>query len=540
MNIKRYITLSLLFAAGVTLSSCNDFLDVVPDNRTELDSEDKIVSMLVSAYSDYPYFTSAEFSSDNVDKLDVKYVDSELYISELAKWKDVTEAQNDAPSLVWQGQYGAISTTNAILDAIENYEGELTDRLKAAKGEALICRAYAHFILANLFCHAYSPEHAATDLGLPYMQEAETTLNPKYERGTLEDFYAKMELDVAQGLTLISDNIATVPKYHFGVKSANAFAARFYLYYQKWDKAIECASRVLGSNPANDLRDLVANKEFGTSNNGYNYYATLDYVNSKHKCNLLLVTGMSQMGLAFGPFQMYTEYNHGTYLAFTETFYARTAPWGEMDNSSINQGAFAITSGVDKRFFARVPYLFEYQDEVAGIGYARTVTVPFTVDETLLTRAEAYVMSKQYDKALADMNIWLDNYLVNVDDEDYTLTEAEVTRWAKRTDYYKYDAPTIKKKFEAPAMVIEEGMQEDLMHISAYLRRLETLHTGLRFFDMKRYGYSCYRRELGTLVNDYKQDIKSIIDHLEPRDNRYAIQIPLDVMAAGFEPNPRN
>ncbi len=540
MNTKKYISLIALLVATLSLPSCeafNEFLDVVPDNRTELDSEDKIIAMLVSAYSDYPYLTTAEFSSDNVDKLFVTNVASELYISELANWEDVSEAQNDAPSFVWQGQYGAIATANEVLSAIEEYGDDLTDNLKAAKGEALMCRAYAHFVLANIFCQAYNPDYADTDLGLPYMLEAETTLNPQYERGTLADFYANMANDVAEGLTLISDNIAAVPKYHFGVKSANAFAARFYLYYQKWDEAIACATVVLGSNPGSDLRDLKTNKSFGTSNNGYNYYSTLDYIDSSHKCNLLMTTGMSQMGLAFGPFAMYTEYNHGTYLAYTETFYATTAPWGELSSTTMNQATYALTSGMDKRFMPRVPYLFEYQDEVAGIGYARTVTVPLTVDEVLLTRAEAYVMRGQYDLALADMNTWLDNYLV----DEYILTEANVTSWANRTAYYKYDAPTIKKQFELPAMTIEAGTQENLMHISAYMRRLETLHTGLRFFDMKRYGYTTYRRELGEFVNssNYNQTVKSILATLIPRDNRYAVQVPLDVIAAGFEPNPR-
>lgn len=41
-----------LFIATLAIvgSSCNDFLDELPDNRTELNSEQKIAKMLVSAY----------------------------------------------------------------------------------------------------------------------------------------------------------------------------------------------------------------------------------------------------------------------------------------------------------------------------------------------------------------------------------------------------------------------------------------------------------------------------------------------------------
>lgn len=46
--------INLLYTAviGVTiaLSSCNDFLDKMPDSRTEVNNEKKITAILVSAY----------------------------------------------------------------------------------------------------------------------------------------------------------------------------------------------------------------------------------------------------------------------------------------------------------------------------------------------------------------------------------------------------------------------------------------------------------------------------------------------------------
>ena len=540
MNIKRYIYLASLFIAGTSLTSCemfNDFLDVVPDNRTELDSEDKILAMLTSAYPDVTYLTACEFSSDNVDKLNVTYPVNERYITELATWNEVTENQNDAPSFVWQGMYGAIASANQILAAIDELDQDnLSDKIKAAKGEALMCRAYAHFVLVNMFCQAYNPDYADTDLGLPYMFKAETTLNPQYERGTLADFYAYLDADVELGLKLISDNIASIPKYHFGIKSANAFAARFYLFYQQWDKAVECANRVLGSNPETELRDLAKNKAFGWDNNGMNLYAALDYIDSGQNCNLLLNTGMSQIGTCFGPFSMYTEYNHGYLLATTETFFAATAPWGETAEGDINQHTISQSGSYDKVFASRVPYLFEYTDEVAQIGYPRVVTVPFTIEETLLVRAEANVMLENYNDAISDLNIWIGNYLV----APYTLTEGKVTLWSNRTDYYTIEKPTIKKEFELPAAPIASGMQENLMHITAFIRRIETLHTGLRFFDVKRYGYTINRRTLGIRDTEKNtQGVEEVTDFLSPRDPRYALQVPNDVISAGFEPNPR-
>ena len=56
--MKKYIGLSII-ALGMGLTSCNDFLDKLPDNRTEANTEEKIQQLLVSAYptSDHMAFT---------------------------------------------------------------------------------------------------------------------------------------------------------------------------------------------------------------------------------------------------------------------------------------------------------------------------------------------------------------------------------------------------------------------------------------------------------------------------------------------------
>lgn len=109
--------------------------------------------------------------------------------------------------------------------------------LAPQRGEALICRAYGHFILANTFCEAYNYETASKKLGIPYAINPETEVSPDYIRGTLEETFSKIAADIQEGLPLIDDNLYSVPKYHFNKKAANAFAARFYLYYLQADKS---------------------------------------------------------------------------------------------------------------------------------------------------------------------------------------------------------------------------------------------------------------------------------------------------------------
>ena len=61
-NIKTY-SAALLMAWA--FASCSDFLDTVPDNRAEIDTESKVTSLLVSAYPNYYPIMMFEQASDN-------------------------------------------------------------------------------------------------------------------------------------------------------------------------------------------------------------------------------------------------------------------------------------------------------------------------------------------------------------------------------------------------------------------------------------------------------------------------------------------
>ena len=58
----------ILFLAGIclALTSCNDFLDRLPDDRAELNSLDKVAKFLSSAYGTHSNAFVHEYASDNV------------------------------------------------------------------------------------------------------------------------------------------------------------------------------------------------------------------------------------------------------------------------------------------------------------------------------------------------------------------------------------------------------------------------------------------------------------------------------------------
>lgn len=58
--------------------------------------------------------------------------------------------------------------------------------------------------------------------------------------------------------------------------------------------------------------------------------------------------------------------------------------------------------------------------------------MPFTAEETLLVRAEAEIIKKQYDAAVTDLNTWTAAYLNTTKN---TFTKDEIIAFYKALDY---------------------------------------------------------------------------------------------------------
>lgn len=335
----KYYILAASIVLGMT--SCDDYLDKMPDNRTELDETSKIQDMLVSCYPTTHYAAIAEFESDNTDHMDVLgYTSYKKIQDEASEWKDITYEDDDSPFKLWNDCYHSIASANMVLEAIEK-QGNPAE-LQAAKGEALVARAFNHFILVNIFSKAYSPKTSSTDLGIPYVTKVETTVAPHYERGTVADVYKHIEEDLLAGIPLLNEASYSVPAYHFTKKAAEALAARFYLFYvqddkSNYDKVIKYAQDVLTSNPLSMLREW---KEIGSLSPNNSVRANA-FVDADRKSNLLLCSTNSLWVRYYGPYGIGYKYCHNTTIAATETNKATTL-WGSY--SRLNYKIYQYTS----------------------------------------------------------------------------------------------------------------------------------------------------------------------------------------------------
>ena len=540
----------------VSLSSCNDFLETVPDTRVELVTVKQCRELLVDAYSVYNY-GCIEMMTDNVEDNNapsptgVRYnlrpydlTDEELYC-----FQDVKMGMDeDTPSGIWQGCYGAIACANAVLEAADKIEakGELNqteyENLQACRGEAYLVRAFHHFTLCNVFCMPYrGKELSQKELGIPYITSPETTVNPQYDRGTLEDNYINIEKDLQAGLALVTDNFYEQPKYHFNTKAALAFAARFYLYKRDYEKVVQYADSVFGNNdPLTMMQDGWAKKgQFYGGMDASRYWSSIE-----RNCVLLNFSTYSTISRRWGSrFSCNRMAKRCTIQGPGPTWkncrWTRSHVKDEFNKSFAMHPCFNSycyyrgDSEYGEFFIGTSGEQFEYTDKLAGIGYPHMIRTEFTCDQLILERAEAKAFLGDIEGCIADLKVWDDAH-----QQGQTSGSLQQLTGRLIEDFYANDAAAegfgIVKDIH-----IDEVCPSDKYHLTPeiapyiqccqHYRRIETVHTGARFFDIKRLGLE--------IVHTYGKDGDKLV--LRSLDPRYAIQIPTEVLSAGLQMNPR-
>ena len=534
MKIKNIIYKgSLMLASVAILASCSDQLDTLPDNRTTLDTPKKIAGLLVTAYPDRTPTLFNEWMSDNTDYMGAQNSQGNRGGDQYFFWQEQTEGGNDSPEQVWMLYYEGVYKANEALAAIEDQGGPNNDILRNSKGEALLLRAYNHFILANEFCRPYNGKTSTKDAGLYYATGIAdfSAAAEQSNRGTVADVYSKIAADIEAGIPLLNDTYE-VPKYHFNKQAAYAFATRFYLYYEKWEKAKEYADKLLGSNPAASLRDYRALQAMPLSKSEQAVKIAEAYCSASADCNLLVQTSVSNAGMALAPWLISKRYTLTNYLSETELFQSNNI-WGT--SSNLIWKPFTVNSGESNfALLMKLPREFEIRNTTTGSGYLRTLNVDFTMDEALLNRAEAEIMLGQNDAACADMTIWMKNFF----NTNVTLTPTSVQTYFKTVPYAYADAakmvPSFKKHISPRFTIDAEGsVQESLLQCLLNFRRIETVHQGMRWMDIRRYNIEIPRRLIGANGKPSQN-----LDWLEKDDPRQVVQIPQSIREAGVAGNP--
>lgn len=500
--MKQIIKISSAILLISTIG-CKKFLEKEPDNRAKLNSPAKVSQLLASAYPQGNYQPMAEIASDNAGDRLSDYIGTQQFITLLNNLyfyqDDKQNGLQDNPSYYWASCYAAIAASNEALNAISEVSDP--ENYQAQKGEALVTRAYSHFMLVNFFSKFYDANTASSDPGIPYVTEPESVSIKKYDRKTVQYVYDMVEKDLLEGMPLIKDESYAVPKFHFTKAATNAFAARLYLYKKDYDKVIKyCQDAIPENTLLNNLRPW--NTVYADLPLSGAAALPSTYSKATENANLLLAQ---------------TNTFWYTYLGFGR--YGLTVSLGNKFNTaSIVQSPhdFAwknqfVRYKTGLNFYNKIGRQFFENVQGSGTGYDWQMVPLFAVEEVLFNLAEAYVYKGQTDKAISLLNLYL---------------STRIAQYKSGQD----DISPVKLK-----NVYGTDMPQSLISAILDLRRAEFAHEGLRWFDVLRYKITVQHDQMDPTG---QKVINSVT--LDANNPHRIFQIPVTAASqSGLTLNPR-
>ena len=557
LNMK-YIKTLFMGLLAITASSCSDFLDHTPDERTEIDTEDKVVSLLIASYPAAAPCWLGEVSSDNLidnqsphlpsssnDKQILSHYnyshyarfDNELFAFEPAS--SATFNDYDSPGMVWSEYYASTASVNHALAAIAEMKGadanpaEFSEKLRCAWAEAHLIRAYNHFMLVNLFSKAYKDEEASKqDVGVPYVTEVEDVVSKDYDRSNVAETYKKIGADLEEGLKYVSDfNYTTAPKYHFNVNAAHAFAARYYLFTHQYEKAIEHADAVLTTDSATMQRMVMDYSVFGDCSTSDDYAKAWQHPDRNNNLMLLCTSSLLQRRSWGSRYSVAGPAARGAMMIHNSPLWSGYI----CPPQAVVSGMLFSSSASDYGFISsKIFEEFEYADKIAGTGFPHIIYRAFTSMNLLLERAEAEIMLGRYEDAKRDLKFYWNSSISSMSPTDYkqfveggylkVMTDAVFESYYSNADNYNCYADwdftqQLSGSFVVPADAVP------LMNCLNDFRRFENVFEGMRFFDIKRWGL--------PLVHEIGLDSEKV--EVEINSDKRAIEVPWEALSAGIE-----
>ena len=484
--MQKVLSYTLLISLLGTGASCKKFLEKHPDNRASLESPEQVSQILATAYPQGNYMAFTESISDNVSDKGTGGLD--LTVKQPYFFEDVTENEQDSPEGYWNACYAAIAAANQALEACN--QAPDPGRYSSQKGEALICRAYAHFMLVTLFAKPYDPNGASSDAGIPYVLTPEKVIFQHYSRQTVKYVYEMIEKDLLAGLPLLDDTRYTVPRYHFTKAAANAFAARFFLYKQDYTKALSYANAVFSTtNVTSILRPW--NTTYLTQT-----YRELwaNYAKASEPANLLLVETSSVWARNY----------------YTQRYGMDANKRTEILNSNVTGGAYAFTrqtytAGTNNYMLPKINEYFVRASVNATIGYPYVMVPLLTAEEVLFNRIEANIYLNNLNEALQDLNAYASTRIYNYNAGTHTITNSKMQTYYGTSD-----------------------LRLALLGALLDFKRAEFVQEGMRWFDLVRYNIP---------VTHTTTDGQTLT--LDAGDKRRVFQIPESARLSGVELNPR-
>ncbi|WP_162427104.1 RagB/SusD family nutrient uptake outer membrane protein [Pontibacter pudoricolor] len=299
---RNYILPAILFFLFLGVTSCDDLLDVEPqqsiDARDAINTPEDLQGAVIGMYA---ILGEPELYGTNLLLLPELQASEEnlTWLGTFAGYRQVSlknmTAENSEAQRTWVTAYEGINLANIILSKLDIMAEEPEERDRV-EGEALFVRGILHFELVRLYAKAWNDGNPASNLGVPIRTtpvttEAEAAVPPT--RNSVAEVYAQVTEDLERAKELLPErNNERANTY-----AASGFLSRVYLQQQSYEGARDEANRVIeeggyelnptvtaifrNDNTAEAIFEIQQNDQnnAGTANDGLaTFYADLEGV----------------------------------------------------------------------------------------------------------------------------------------------------------------------------------------------------------------------------------------------------------------------
>lgn len=272
MKIKDILFNSIAVAAIAMAAGCSeDYLDTKPEGVVEESDVNEVMSADPSQVQSYVtgmelnLYCGGDYWTTHDDfGLPAMRLATELWCGDVAfsinqQWfsfdyqMDNRMGDYRRTNTIWNQMYNVIDNANTIITMLKPADGEeVTDETaRAILGEAYATRAYAYFILINLWQHPIGLDENAP--GVPVKTEEEYL----QQRVPVKDVYALILGDIEKGYTLLKGL-----GYHNGKVGLSEYAAagiyaNVLMFTGEYNKAASYAEAAIAGGAFNSEADML-------------------------------------------------------------------------------------------------------------------------------------------------------------------------------------------------------------------------------------------------------------------------------------------
>ncbi|MDR1719775.1 MAG: RagB/SusD family nutrient uptake outer membrane protein [Dysgonamonadaceae bacterium] len=275
----KYITIGqkLILILPLLLISCDDFLKrsaqnlVIPTTTAQykeiLQGEGYFYDLVKNTTGKCGY-AYLQYMTD-----DMEYVDVLTSPDLPAGWENSKIGEDDnvevyAACYKWDAQleqmqfydevymylYKQILAANVCLIAVDESEGTQSEK-EILKGQAAFTRAFAYFMLANMYAKPYN-KAAPNDLCVPIKPDPKPTLD-RFPRATIAEVWNLIASDIQTALDGMRGKNLERNVYEINYPAALILATRIAVFMEDWDKAAALGEEYLASYPSCRLYSIT-------------------------------------------------------------------------------------------------------------------------------------------------------------------------------------------------------------------------------------------------------------------------------------------